>query len=103
MNAPLLDNDGRAALIGAVMLAGLEAELLDEDPILRGQLAQLAKLLAGWAVSGDQAVAVHLRLADLPHDGYVPADLARAIQDHREARGFVLGRIREIIDHLERP
>jgi hypothetical protein len=52
------------------------------------------------ATAGDQAVAVHLRLAAEPHDGYESADLNRALADYHFARGLVLTAVRDITDYI---
>jgi len=83
------------------MLAVVEAELLGDDSTLRAHLAELVGLLRGWQVAGDQAVAVHLRLAAEPHDGYEPADLDRALTDYHQARGWLLAQVRTITDHMK--
>jgi hypothetical protein len=83
------------------MLAGVEADLLGDDARLRGLLAELHRLLQMWATAGDQAVAVHLRLAAEPHDGYESADLNRALADYHFARGLVLTAVRDVTDRHE--
>ncbi len=99
--APLGTPADRQAIAGAAMLADVEAELLGDDSTLRAHLAELAAALTGWQVAGDQAVAVHLRLAAEPHDGYEPADLDRALADYHQARGWLLSQVRTITDHMK--
>lgn len=82
------------------MLAAVEADLLGDDPALRGYLVELVDLLRCWRTAGDQAVAVHLRLLDPRHDGYVESDRATALADYRFARGLVLTSVQAIHEHL---
>ena len=97
--APLVPEPDRQAILGGRMLAGVEADLLGDDPVLREQLTALAAGLYRWGVAGDQAVAVHLRLLDPRHEGYSEADLTAAVADYRFARMLVLARIADITRH----
>ena len=98
--APLVPEPDRQAILGGRMLAGVEADMLGDDPYLREQLTTLAADLYRWGVAGDQAVAVHLRLADARHEGYTPADRTAALADYRFARMLVLARVHAIHEHL---
>ncbi len=97
---PLIPEPDRQAMLGGRMLAGVEADLLGDDPHLREQLVKLVDDLRRWDTAGAQAVCVHLRLAAEPHDGYTDADLSAALDDYRFSRGLVLTRLRAITDHL---
>jgi aminoglycoside phosphotransferase (APT) family kinase protein len=99
--APLTPEPARQAILGGLMLAGVEADLLGDDAHLRDLFAELGQLLSAWCVAGDQAVAVHLRLAAEPHDGYESADFDRALADYRFARGLVLTAVQAIADRHE--
>jgi len=98
---PLLGDGDRQALAGRRLLASVEADLLGDEPELRGHFTELAAELAEWATAGDQAVAVHLRLLDGRHAGYTPEDLASARQDYTNARGQVLARVESITRHQQ--
>jgi len=103
--APLVPEPDRQAILGGRMLADVESDLLGDDPYLREQLTELAGDLRRWDTAAAQAVCVHLRLADEPHEGYTPADLTTALADYRFARGLVLARIADIVrhTHMEEP
>ena len=85
----------RESVAGRVLLAGLEAELLEDDPCLRLRLFELAALLRGWKATGDAVVLIHLGLIG-GCEGYTEADLATARADYRSTRDEVLSRIAEL-------
>jgi hypothetical protein len=101
MTSPLMGDGARRDVSAGLMLTALEAELLEDDPEVRGQFAELAKLLRGWQVASDQAVAVRLRLLAPGGDGYTDADLTRALADYRFARGLILSQADTITRHQE--
>lgn len=98
--APLIPEPSRQAFLGGLMLAGVEADLLGDDAHLRGLFAELQRLLEMYATASDHAVAVHLRLAAEPHDGYTDADLAGALANYNLARGLVLSAAQTITEHM---
>lgn len=97
----LLGDDDRQAIAGRRLLAGVEGDLLGDEPELRQHFTELAAELAEWSTAGDQAVAVHLRMLDGRYAGYSPEDLASARQDYTNARGQVLARIESITRHQQ--
>ena len=98
--APLVPEPDRQAMLGGRMLAAVEADVLGDDPHLREHLTELAGDLHRWAIAGDQAVAVHLRLLDPRHEGYTDADRQAAADDYAFARRRVLASIATITAHL---
>jgi hypothetical protein len=74
---------------GSALLASVEADWLQEDPDVMGDLRRLATDLATLDVTRDQYLVLRARLAGPDTFGYTPDDLDRAAEDYRAARRIV--------------
>jgi hypothetical protein len=74
---------------GSALLASVEADWLEEDPAVAGELRRLAGELAYLDVARNQYLVLRARMAGPDTFSYTAADLERAAEDFRVARQIV--------------